>query len=224
MHARSKKASMRGTSKDLPIPLPPPPQPLKPIISPHFCAPRALQLVVSRHCIIYPDGYTLEFTDPSNHDLLFKVDAPIRRPNSPIKRLLQDPLGTPLACTQRKLLSLITRWDAHRGNQCERKNRLFKVTKSSLFQQDKSSLDIYLDDPQTKQNQPEFRVNGSYLERPCAVMRGAETISQIKPSADNNAVIVTVNEGVDTAFIALLVVIMEELHREQSKAQRQADT
>lgn len=114
------------------------------------------------------------------------------------------------------------RWEVFRGDSTNASDLLFTVKKASVFQL-KTELDVFLAG-NTAQQACDFKIKGSYFERSCAFYLGNSNnmIAQInrKYTAANvllgkDTFVVTVFPHVDYVFIAALVVILDEIHRER---------
>lgn len=139
------------------------------------------------------------------------------------KRVLLNGAGIPLLCATRKLLSLYDRWDAFRGDQPKPDDALFTVKRSAYFQL-KTSLNVFLASAK-KDSNPDFKVKGNYFERKCTVFHGSEIVAEVKRKfSDSNALLskdtftIDIQAGTDHAFIVALVVIMDEIHRENDQS------
>ncbi|KAG6744343.1 hypothetical protein POTOM_053063 [Populus tomentosa] len=114
------------------------------------------------------------------------------------------------------------RWEAFRGESKEEKDLLFTAKKSKLFQF-KTDLDVFL--ANNKGDVPDFKVKGGYRESSCSVFLGdsntmlaqmhrRHTLASTILATDSFGV--TVYPNVDYAFIAALVVILDEINADRS--------
>jgi uncharacterized protein YxjI len=109
-----------------------------------------------------------------------------------------------------------------RGDSTGTSDLLFTVKKASVFQL-KTDVDVFLAG-NAAQQACDFKIKGSYFERSCGLYLGnSDTmIAQInrKYTASNvvlgkDTFVVTVFPHVDYVFIAALVVILDEIHKER---------
>lgn len=72
------------------------------------------------------------------------------------------------------------RWQVYRADSSDSKDLLFTVKKSSLIQF-KTELDVFLG-ANTKEEVPDFKVKGSWLERSCTIYlgNGSTIIAQVR--------------------------------------------
>jgi len=83
----------------------------------------------------------------------------------------------------------------------------------------RTSLKVYLG----SNSHADFKVKGSYFQRSCKIYQGTAIIAQMRRKYSVSQVLlgrdtfaITVNPGVDYAFIAALVVILDEINREEA--------
>uniref|UniRef100_A0A0A9G078 Protein LURP-one-related 15 n=1 Tax=Arundo donax TaxID=35708 RepID=A0A0A9G078_ARUDO len=122
-----------------------------------------------------------------------------------------------------KVFSMHNRWEVYRGDSTNASNLLFSVKKTSIIQL-KTEMDVFLAG-NTEEQVCDFKIKGSYFERLCAFYLGNSdvmiaqmnrkfTVSNILLGKDTFGV--TVFPHVDYVFIAALVVILDEIHRDRS--------
>ncbi|KXG34728.1 hypothetical protein SORBI_3002G082700 [Sorghum bicolor] len=119
------------------------------------------------------------------------------------------------------VLSMHNRCEVFRGDNTDASDLLFTVKKASIFQ--KIEVDVFLGG-NSAQQVCHFKIKGSYFERSFGFYLGnSDTmVAQInrKYTATNTLLgkgtfVVTVFPHVDYVFIAALVVILDEIHRER---------
>lgn len=115
------------------------------------------------------------------------------------------------------------RWEVFRGDSTNASDLLFTVKKSSMIQL-KTEMDVFLAG-NTAQQVCDFKIKGSYFDRSCAFYLGNSstmvaqmnrkfTVSNVLLGKDTFGV--TVFPHVDYVFIATLVVILDEVHRDKN--------
>ncbi|XP_033511681.1 protein LURP-one-related 10-like isoform X1 [Nicotiana tomentosiformis] len=227
---------MAGTSSYPPQIAMPPAGTQVAIISPQFCAPYPVDLNIVRKLMTLSEG-SFGVTDV-NGNIIFKVKGKLFSLRD--RRVLLDAAGNPLVTFQQKvgfyayspsfislrvrqMLTAHRRWQVYRGESTDTTNFLFSVKKSSLLQF-KTKLDVFLAH-NTKEDVCDFRIEGSWFERSCAIYAGntntiiaqmhrKHTAQSILLGKDNFGV--TVYPNVDYAFVVALVVILEEINEDRS--------
>ncbi|XP_010490512.1 PREDICTED: protein LURP-one-related 15 [Camelina sativa] len=201
---------------------PPPPGPQAGVIvDPRYCAPYPVDLTIVRKMMSLTDG-NFAITDV-NGNLLFKVKEPVFGLHD--KRILLDASGTPVVTLREKMVSMHDRWQVFRGGSTEQRDLLYTVKRSSMLQL-KTKLDVFLGHNKDEKR-CDYRVKGSWLERSCVVYAGESdaivaqmhrkhTVQSVFLGKDNFSV--TVYPNVDYAFIASLVVILDDVNREDRAA------
>ncbi|KAG5550713.1 hypothetical protein RHGRI_015613 [Rhododendron griersonianum] len=197
--------------------MPPLGNPAAIIVSPQFCAPYSVGLTIVRKRILNSGVVT-----DVNGNTIFKIKGKCFSLRD--RRTLLDAAGNPILTLQRKILTAHRRWRVYRGGSKDKKDLLFSVKKSSLFQC-KRKLDVFLA-ANTKEDFCDFKIKGSWSERSCTIYLGdtSTIIAQMHKKfivqglvlgKDNIAV--TVFPNVDYAFIVALVVLLEEINNEDAK-------
>ncbi|RCV10156.1 hypothetical protein SETIT_2G090000v2 [Setaria italica] len=189
------------------------------VVSPQFCAPYVVPLTVTQKAISLSDG-DFTVTDANGAVVLLVKGAlfSVHR-----RRVLLDAAGQPILSMQQKVFSMHKRWDVFRGDSAKASDLLFTVKKSSIIQL-KTELDVFLAS-NTAEQACDFKIKGSYFERSCAFYLGNSntmiaqmnrqyTVSNVLLGKDTFGV--TVFPHVDYVFVAALVVILDEIHRERS--------
>ncbi|RCV10157.1 hypothetical protein SEVIR_2G092600v4 [Setaria viridis] len=194
------------------------PTPVAVVSPPQFCAPYAVPLTVVKKAISLSGG-DFVVTDANGAEML-RVKGAVFSVHD--RRVLHDAAGQPLVSMREKVFSMHNRWEVFRGDSTNASDLLFTVKKASVFQL-KTELDVFLAG-NTAQQACDFKIKGSYFERSCAFYLGNSNnmIAQInrKYTAANvllgkDTFVVTVFPHVDYVFIAALVVILDEIHRER---------
>ncbi|OEL31530.1 Protein LURP-one-related 15 [Dichanthelium oligosanthes] len=188
------------------------------VVSPQFCAPYVVPLTVTKKAISLSDG---DFTvTDANGAVVLRVKGAIF--NVRHRRVLLDAAGQPILSMQEKVFSMHNRWEVFRGDSSNASDLLFTAKKSSIIQL-KTQMDIFLAS-NTAEQVCDFKIKGSYFERSCAFYLGNSnnmiaqmnrqfTVSNVLLGKDTFGV--TVFPHVDYVFIAALVVILDEIHRER---------
>ncbi|CAN6203456.1 unnamed protein product [Urochloa humidicola] len=204
-------------------PLPPPPAAAAPaapvvVVSPQFCAPYVVPLTVTEKALSLSDG---DFTvTDANGAVVLRVKGAIFSIHR--RRVILDAAGQPILSMQKKVFSMHHRWEVFRGDSSNASDLLFTVKKSSIIQL-KTELDVFLAS-NTAEQVCDFKIKGSYFERSCAFYLGNSntliaqmnrqyTVSNVLRGKDTFGV--TVFPQVDYVFMAALVVILDEIHRER---------
>ncbi|XP_010553137.1 PREDICTED: protein LURP-one-related 15 [Tarenaya hassleriana] len=198
----------------------PPQQPVAPgIVSPAYCAPYPVDLAIVRKVMTLTDG-NFVVTDVKGN-ILFKVKEPMFGLHD--KRILLDASGSPVVTLREKIMSMHDRWQVFRGGSTEARDLLYTVKRSSMLQF-KTKLDVFLSHNKDEKR-CDFRVKGSWFERSCVVYAGdsdsivaqmhkKHTAQSILLGKDNFTV--TVYPNVDYAFIVSLIVMLDDMNREDA--------
>ncbi|KAK1286601.1 Protein LURP-one-related 15 [Acorus calamus] len=119
---------------------------------------------------------------------------------------------------RRKLWSNHDRWKAYRGRSFDEKDLLFSAKRSSIFQF-KTSLDVFMA-ANKREKVCDFKVKGTFFENSCTIYKGDSftIIAQMgRKYTVKNALLgrdtfeITVDQNVDHAFIAALIIILYEI-------------
>ncbi|RCV10151.1 hypothetical protein SETIT_2G089500v2 [Setaria italica] len=194
---------------------PPVPAPVV-VVSPQFCAKEVVPLTVTKKAKSLTGG-DFAVTDPSGAVVLqFKGSVwSVRN-----RRVLVDAAGQPILSMHEKVLSMHNRWEVFRGDSSNASDLLFTVKRSTLLQL-RTELEVFLAGNNTAQQACDFKLKGSYFDRDCAFYLGDSNtmIAQIsrKYTASNvllgkDTFNVTVFPDVDHVFVAVLVVVLDEVH------------
>ncbi|KAG5088984.1 hypothetical protein GLYMA_01G129100v4 [Glycine max] len=186
------------------------------IINPKYCAPYNVDLAIVRKVLALTDSFTV--TDV-NGQIVFSLKASLMTLHD--HRVLLDAAGEPVVTLRRKLMTAHDRWEVFRGGSTEPKDLIFSVKRSSFFQL-KTKLDVFLAN-NTKEEVCDFKVKGSWFERSCVVYAGESlnivaqmhkkhTLQSIAFGKDN--FMVTVYPNIDSAFIATLILIIDEINKD----------
>ncbi|CAL5079352.1 unnamed protein product [Urochloa decumbens] len=187
------------------------------VVSPQFCAPYAVPMTVTKKAMSLSRG-DFVVTDANGAEML-RVRGAVFSMHD--RRVLHDAVGRPLVSMREKVFSMHNRWEVFRGDSNNASDLLFTVKKAAVLQL-RTEADVFLAG-NTAQQACDFKIRGSYFERSCAFYLGYNTmVAQItrKYTASNvllgkDTFLVTVFPHVDYVFIAALVVILDEIHREK---------
>ncbi|OWM67075.1 protein LURP-one-related 15-like [Punica granatum] len=188
------------------------------VVSSAFCVPYVVDLTIVRKLIAVTDGNFL-VTDVDDNTV-FRVRGAHFSFHD--RRVLLDAAGHPVATLRQKKLTAHRRWQVFRGESSDSEDLLFSAKKSSLIQY-KTELDVFLA-ANTKEDVPNFKVEGSWLERSCTIYAGDSSmvIAQMHTKHTVQKVVlgkdtfsVTVYPNIDRAFITALIVILEEINEDK---------
>ncbi|KAK3148947.1 hypothetical protein QOZ80_3AG0210800 [Eleusine coracana subsp. coracana] len=187
------------------------------VVDARFCAADAASLAVAK--TLSMSGSDFAVIDKATGALVLRVDGvlfSLRR-----RCVLVDADRRPVLTVQESALLLNTRWKVFRGDSTRRRDLLFTVTKPSVIPLHKSTrVSVFLASNDAEQA-CDFRITGSYHDGACAVSLGdSDTVvaridrrfSVVSALLGKNAYAVTVNPGIDYAFIVALVVILDEMY------------
>ncbi|URD79486.1 hypothetical protein MUK42_05149 [Musa troglodytarum] len=178
-------------------------------------------IVDPRFCVSYPIDLTffndaawlncdrLAVTD-TDGNVVFKVEADKCSLRS--RQVVVDASGKPVISMQQKLRSVHERWQVFKGDSSDAKHLLFSVRRSSALQF-KTELDVFLA-ANTEEEACDFKTKGSYRKRSCAMSKEYKFANS---SVSKDAFGVAINPNTDYCFIAALLIIQHELHKEGSE-------
>ncbi|KAK1562218.1 hypothetical protein Q3G72_030007 [Acer saccharum] len=178
------------------------------VISPQFCVPQPLDLVIRKQVLTITSG-NFDVND-TNGNLILRVKGLL----FPGWRVILDDAGNPIVTLQRKILTAHKRWEVFRRDSTD--DMIFSAKKSSIIQL-KTELDVYLAN-NINEHVSDFKVKGSWLEQSCTIYAGeSNTIfaQMYKKHGIRSILIgkdkfmVTVYPNVDYAFIVALIVILD---------------
>ncbi|CAF1704107.1 unnamed protein product [Brassica oleracea var. botrytis] len=191
------------------------------IVGPQFCAPYPVDLGIVRKVMTITDG-NFAVTDV-NGNLLFKVKEPLFSLSD--KRFLLDASDNPIMTLRENKVSLHDRWQVFRGESTDQKDLVYTLKRSSMIQLMKPKLDVFL--AQNKEMKVcDFHVKGSWIDRSCVVYAGKSDaiVAQMHKKHTAQSILigksnfsVTVYPNVDYAFIVSLIVILDDINREDSE-------
>lgn len=191
------------------------------VIGPQFCVGYPVDLHIVRKMMALSDG-NFTITD-INGQIMFTIKGKLFSLRE--RRHLLDASGKPLITYRQKILSAHRRWQAFRGESHDDKGLLFSVKKSSMLQM-KTKLDVFLAS-NTAEDVCDFRIEGNWFESSCVIYAGNSNtiLAQMHRKHSATSILlgkddfmVTVNPNVDYAFIAALVVILEEINTERHES------
>ncbi|PUZ36383.1 hypothetical protein GQ55_9G033500 [Panicum hallii var. hallii] len=187
------------------------------VVDARFIAADAASLAVAK--ALSMSGSDFAVTDAATGALVLRVDGvlfSLRR-----RCVLVDADRRPVLTVQESALMLSTRWKVFRGDSTRRRDLLFTVVKPSVIQlRGPTKVSVFLASNDAEQA-CDFRITGSYHDGACAVSLGdSDTViakidrrfSVVSALLGKNTYSVTVNPGIDYAFIVALVVILDEMH------------
>ncbi|THU56923.1 hypothetical protein C4D60_Mb11t22320 [Musa balbisiana] len=140
------------------------------------------------------------------------------------KQVVVDASGKPVISMQQKLRSIHDRWQVFKGDSSDPKDLLFSVRRSSALQF-KTELDVFLA-ANTEEEVCDFKMKGSYCKRSCTVHKGdsSTVVAQmskeykfVNSSVSKDAFGVAISPNTDHSFIAALLIIQHELHKEHAE-------
>ncbi|URD81911.1 hypothetical protein MUK42_02614 [Musa troglodytarum] len=184
-------------------------------------SPRPDAIVDPRFCVSYPIDLTffidaawlnchrLAVTD-TDGNVVFKVEADKCSLRS--RQVVVDASGEPVISMQQKLRSVHDRWQVFKGDSSDAKDLLFSVRRSSALQL-KTELDVFLA-ANAEEEACDFKMKGSYRKRSCAMSKEYKFANS---SVSKDAFGVAINPNTDYCFIAALLIIQHELHKEGSE-------
>ncbi|CAM0877268.1 unnamed protein product [Alopecurus aequalis] len=187
------------------------------VVDARFCAGDEAALAVAKTISMSGNDFTV--TDAATGDVLLRVDGVLfsfRR-----RCLLADAHRRPVLTVQESALVMNKRWKVFRGDSTNRRDLLFTVLKPSVIPLRWSTrVSVFLASNDAEQA-PDFRVTGSYHDGACSVSLGdSNTViakidrrsTVVSSLLGKNSYSVTVNAGIDYAFVVALAVILDEMH------------
>ncbi|XP_054785370.1 protein LURP-one-related 10-like [Prosopis cineraria] len=196
------------------------------VIGPQYCCPYPVDLAIVRKVLTVADQFTV--TD-INGNVVFKLQASLLTLHD--RRVLLDAAQNPVVTLRRKVMTVHDRWQAFRGDSTDPKDLIFTLKRSSLIQLVRTKLDVFLASNTTEQV-CDFKIKGSWLERSCVVYAGESNtiVAQMHKKHTVQSVMfgktnfmVTVYPNVDYAFIAALIVILDEINQDSKSDSSIAD-
>ncbi|KAJ6803647.1 protein LURP-one-related 10-like [Iris pallida] len=219
---------MAGPSNATAPPPPPPPPPPAvlaapvAVLDPRYCVDYPVDMTITQKALSLTDGdYSIV---DINGNVLFKVKGKVLSIHG--QRALIDAAGNTVLTMRGKIRSMHDRWKIFRGVSTDQKDLLFSVKKSKFIQL-KTQLNVYLA-TNTSETVPDFQVRGNRHERSCTIYLGESNsnviIAQMREQYTFKNVIsgrdmfgVTVYPKVDYAFIAALIIILDDIdHSEEA--------
>ncbi|BBN12346.1 hypothetical protein MPTK1_5g19330 [Marchantia polymorpha subsp. ruderalis] len=188
-----------------------------PVVSPSFCVPYMAQFLIEQKVMTLSSGRFV-IADGQGR-LLFDVESKMFGIHT--KRILRDSKGIPLVLLKKMNVTLHDRWEAYRGDDSHDSNLLFIMKKSSIYQM-KPSFDIYLS-ANTALTRPDFTLKGDFYQHSYTVFFHHTPIAEASKKINVQSVFagkdqygVTVFPGVDHAFIASLIVIVDQIQQDDT--------
>ncbi|GAB2217868.1 hypothetical protein Droror1_Dr00001081 [Drosera rotundifolia] len=198
-----------------------PPQASVVVVGQQFAAPYPVTLVITKKVLSLREG-EFNVTDV-NGNLIFSIKGSFF--SAADRHVLRDAAGVPILTLRRKLLTAHSTWRVFKGDSTDSKDLIFSVKKSSLFQF-KVKLDVFFAS-NTDENVPDFLVKGGFRDARCTVYLGNSSaiIAEMHKQRSLKTILldkdtygVTVNPGVDGAFITALIVVLHEITEVHSDA------
>ncbi|CAN8269442.1 unnamed protein product [Cochlearia groenlandica] len=191
------------------------------IVSSEFCSPYKTEIGIVRKVLKITDG-NFSATDV-NGNILFKVKEPFFSLSD--KRILLDASNTPILTLKENRVSLHDRWQVYKGKSTSKRDLVYTLKRSSMIQLIKPKLYVFLANNKEKKI-CDFHVKGSWIDRSCVIYAGKSdtivakmhkkhTVGSIVIGKSN--LIVTVYPNVDFAFIVSLIVILDDINKEDSE-------
>ncbi|XBH73900.1 hypothetical protein VPH35_100938 [Triticum aestivum] len=185
------------------------------VVDARFCAPHATEFTLTKTKSWFRD---FAITDASGAAVM-QVDAP---PFTFVRRsiLVDAASRRPLVTTERSptLFTLGRRWEAFRGDGSRPRELLFTaVVQPWLFVM--SEVHVHLAGGDPSERRPNLVVRLNSCGRECTVSRGRSDGGAAVATINRTtglACAVSVNPGVDHAFILALAVMVEEIVRTES--------
>ncbi|KAL3698907.1 hypothetical protein R1sor_012983 [Riccia sorocarpa] len=187
-----------------------------PVVSPTFCVPYVAQFVIAQKVMSLSSG-KFAIHDGQGR-LLFEVENKLFGLHT--KRILCDAKGVPLVLLKKMNITLHDRWEAYRGEESNDSHLLFVMKKSSVYQI-KPSFDIFLS-ANTAMSKPDFTLKGNFLQHDYTIFFHHTPVAEASRKVNLQSMVgqeqygVTVFPGVDHAFIAALVVIVDQVRQDDS--------
>ncbi|BBN05381.1 hypothetical protein MPTK1_3g12640 [Marchantia polymorpha subsp. ruderalis] len=179
-------------------------------VSTNFCVPYMAQFIIEQKVLTLSSGkFTIK--DPQGN-LLFQVKSKL--PSLHTKRILCDSSEKALVFLSRKILTMHDTWEATSADGDEK--TVFVMKKSGLVQL-KPSFHVFLG-TNTSMSRPDFTVKGDFFQFNYTICYNDVPIAEASRKINASAILVgkdqymvTIQPGVDHAFIASLVVIMDQV-------------
>ncbi|KAG6553345.1 hypothetical protein Mapa_005080 [Marchantia paleacea] len=178
-------------------------------VSSAFCAPAKVRFVIEQKPFRKLNEKIYEIAD-SNGKRLFEADSLLFAGS----RRLRDDKDQVLAHLKKKTVTMHERWEAHRGENSD--ELVFILKKESMFH--KAAFNVFLASNISMQT-PDFTIRGDFEEQTYSIrhndMPVAEVSKTLYPYVDQ--LCVTVFPGVDQAFIAAILVVMDQIKDDDDK-------
>lgn len=187
------------------------------VVDARFCLAEQAALAVAKTLSVSGNDFTV--TDAATGAVLLRVGGAVfslRR-----RCLLADALRRPVLTVQESAMVMNTRWKVFRGDSTRRRDLLFTVVKPSVIQLRWSTkVSVFLASNDAERV-CDFRITGSYHDGACSVTLGdSDTViakidrrfTVVSALLGKNTYSVTVNPGIDYAFVVALAVVLDEMH------------
>lgn len=187
------------------------------VVDARFCLAEQAALAVAKTLSVSGNDFTV--TDAATGAVLLRVGGAVfslRR-----RCLLADALRRLVLTVQESAMVMNTRWKVFRGDSTRRRDLLFTVVKPSVIQLRWSTkVSVFLASNDAERV-CDFRITGSYHDGACSVTLGdSDTViakidrrfTVVSALLGKNTYSVTVNPGIDYAFVVALAVVLDEMH------------
>ncbi|KAG6557076.1 hypothetical protein Mapa_001002 [Marchantia paleacea] len=179
-------------------------------VSTSYCVPHLAQFIIEQKVMTLSSGkFTIK--DPQG-SLLFQVKSKV--PSLHTKRIVCDSNENALVLLTKKVITMHDTWEATRANDDQK--TVFVMKKSSVVQL-KPSFHVFLG-TNTSMSKPDFTLKGDFFQFNYTICYNDVPIAEASRRLNASAIIVgkdqyvvTIQPGVDHAFIASLVVIMDQV-------------
>ncbi|KAL2634740.1 hypothetical protein R1flu_006219 [Riccia fluitans] len=182
-------------------------------VNPVFCAPQMVQFVIEQKVFTISSGKFVINDAYGNH--LFSVKGKI----SPLhtKRILCDANGNHLLLLTKKVLTMHDAWEV--TSETNNGKMVFSMKKANILQL-KPSFNVFLG---LNTDRPEFTLKGDFFAFNYAVYYHDLLVAQVSKKltastflVGKDQYVVTIQPGVDQAFVAALVVIMDQVAQDDN--------
>lgn len=191
------------------------------IVSSRFCSPTSQQL-------IFPDKFKAPGREQTSlraigvdGKVIFKTEASFLS-EKPQTLLIDAAAGSALVSFQKKIMDSRSIWEVYAGESQESKDLLFTVSWTDAT---KTELNVFLASNVTKEI-CDYRIEGSYMNKTCKVYRGnsSDIVAQMSEEhkfagmhQKKDDAVLSIEPGMDSAFVAALIVVRYGFHVEGRK-------
>ncbi|KAD3067602.1 hypothetical protein R6Q59_018367 [Mikania micrantha] len=185
--------------------------PLVSVIGPQFVVSYEFKVIIDRH-----SGGSLVITDADNKILftLKSCDSSLH-----FQWLLRDANDTPIALLRKKNISLHNRWNVYKGESNNGQDIIFSIASNHTIQS-KTHLKVSLANITRGRDDCDFTIKGEWSKKNCKIYMGDSStviaqMDKMKPPANKDKFMVTINPMMDYAFVVSLIAIVHamDIHR-----------